>query len=233
MEAEAPLGHETALSVERDSAPPGRGLCIERSNHALRKRTRRCSQPEPAASPGNKPNVNGGWPRWLTSSLGERMSAKSTLLLLAVGTLLTACRHADVAPQPDGSLNPTGYLTGRPGTSADIGPVMFSPRTPAEVAADTEIVQHIVGTWVADPLTDTPDYQAITIRPDGTFTATTGQNRQVSGAWRVDRRVLFLGKPNASAPLDYYGFHAIEVADGHHLVCGTDISVAGRMRFRK
>jgi hypothetical protein len=110
---------------------------------------------------------------------------------------------------------------------------LVSPRTPAEVAADTDLVQHIVGTWVLDPRTDSREYQSITIRPDGSFSATTGQNTQVSGAWRVDRRVLFLGKPNASAPLDYYGFHAVDVADDHNLVCGIDISVAGRMRFRK
>ena len=159
---------------------------------------------------------------------------KFTLLLLAVGTLLTACRHAEVARQPDRSPNPQGYFTGRPGTSADYAPMyLVSPRTPAEVAADTDLVQHIVGTWVLDPRTDSREYQSITIRPDGSFSATTGQNTQVSGAWRVDRRVLFLGKPNASAPLDYYGFHAVDVADDHNLVCGIDISVAGRMRFRK
>lgn len=101
------------------------------------------------------------------------------------------------------------------------------------MAADTDIIQHIVGTWVADPRTDSPEYQSITIRPDGSFTVATDKNVQVSGVWRVDRRVLFLGKPNASAPLDYYGLHAIDVADDHHLVCGIDISVAGRMRFRK
>jgi hypothetical protein len=165
--------------------------------------------------------------------LGERVSVKSTLLLLAVGTLLPACRHAEVARQPDGSPSPSGYLTGRPGTSADIGPVAFSPRTPAEVAIDAEIVQHIVGSWVLDPRTDSDEYRAITIRPDGTFTAATSQNKKVSGAWRVDRRVLFLGKSNASAPLDYYGFHAIDLVDDHNLVCGINISVAGRMRFRK
>ena len=161
------------------------------------------------------------------------MSAKSTLLLLVAGTLLTACKHADVARQPDGSPNSSGHFTGRPGTRADIAPVFFSPRTPAEEAADADIVQHIVGTWVADPRTDSPEYQAITIRLDGSFTATTDKNAPVSGAWRVDRRVLFLGKPKASAPLVYYGFHTIDVADDHHLICGIDISVAGRMRFRK
>ena len=165
--------------------------------------------------------------------MGEQMSVKSTLLLLAVGTLFTACRHADMARQPDGSPNPCGSFTGRPGTSADTAPMFFSPRTPTEVATDTEIVPHLVGTWVLDPRTDSDDYQAITIQSDGGFTATTGRKKQVSGTWRVDRGVLFLGKPKASAPLDYYGFHTVESIDGHHLVCGIDISVAGRMRFRK
>ncbi|MCX6924731.1 MAG: hypothetical protein NT154_16185 [Verrucomicrobia bacterium] len=147
---------------------------------------------------------------------------------------MTACRQAEVARQPDGSPNPCGLFMGRPGTAADIRPIyLVSPRTPAEVASDTQIVQHIVGTWTLDPRSDSDEYQAITIRPDGSFTATTGRNKQVSGAWRVDRRVLFLGKPNASASLDYYGFHAVDVADDHHLVCGIDISVAGRMRFTK
>jgi hypothetical protein len=45
--------------------------------------------------------------------------------------------------------------------------------------------------------------------------------------------VLLLGKPGASTPLDYTGFHAINLVDDHHLVCGIDISVAGRMRFTR
>lgn len=160
-------------------------------------------------------------------------SMRFALLLVAVGTILTGCRHAEVARQPGTSPNPSGYVAGRPGTNAPSAPVFFSPRTPAEVAIDTAIVQHIVGAWVLDPRTDSNQYQAITLRPDGSFAATTCRNEQVSGTWRVDRRVLFLGKPNASAPLDYYGFHAIDVADDHHLVCGIDISVAGRMRFMR
>jgi hypothetical protein len=160
------------------------------------------------------------------------MSIKSTLYFLVMGVLLTACRHAEVASQPDGNANPFGYFPGRPRTSADYAPVyLVSPRTPAEVATDAEIVDHIVGTWALDPRTDSREYQAVSIRADGTFTATTGRNKQVSGAWRVDRGVLFLGKPNASAPLDYPGFHSIDLVDDHHLVCGIGISVAGRMRF--
>jgi hypothetical protein len=157
---------------------------------------------------------------------------KSTLLLLVVSTLLTACRHAEVAQQGDGSPNPSGTFTGRPGTSAASAPVFFSPRTSVEVAADAEIVQHIVGAWVLDPRSDTDEYRSINFRPDGTFTATNG-NKQLSGAWRVDRGVLFLGKPNASTPLDYPGFHTIDLVDDHHLVCGIGISVAGRMRFTR
>ena len=165
----------------------------------------------------------------------KRASVKPTLLTLALaaGTYLTACRHADLARQPDGRPNPFGTFTGRPGASADISPTFFSPRTPAEVTTDAEVVQHIVGIWVLDTRTDSDEYQTIAIRPDGSFTATNSRNEQVSGAWRVDRRVLFLGKPRASAPLDYYGFHAIDFVDDHHLVCGIDISVAGRMRFKR
>ncbi len=101
------------------------------------------------------------------------------------------------------------------------------------MAADTEIVQHIVGAWVLDPRTDSDEYRTITLWPDGTFAAMTSRNEQVSGTWRVDRRVLFLGKAGASGPLDYTGFHALDLVDDHHLVCGIDISVAGRMRFTK
>jgi hypothetical protein len=155
---------------------------------------------------------------------------KSTLLLLAASILLTACRHADVAHQPLGSRNPNGTFTGS--TGPDSVPVFFSPRTSAEVAADAEIVQHIVGAWVLDPHSDTDEFQAITIRPDGTFTATNG-NKQLSGAWCVDRGVLFLGKPNASTPLDYPGFHTIDLVNEHQLVCGIGMSVAGRMRFTR
>jgi hypothetical protein len=145
---------------------------------------------------------------------------------------LTACRHPEVARQPNGSPNPSGYFTGRPGTSADIAPTFFSPRTSAEVAADAEIVQRIVGAWALDPRSDTDEYESITIRADGTFTATNG-NKQLSGAWRVDRGVLFLGKPKASSPLEYPGFHKIDLVNDHHLVCGIGMSVAGRMRFTR
>jgi hypothetical protein len=158
---------------------------------------------------------------------------KFTFVLVTASTLLTSCRHAEVARQLDGSPNPCGIFSGRPGVSADIAPTFFSPRTPAEVATDADIVQHIIGTWVLDPRSDSDEYQAVTFRPDGSFTATDSRNKAVSGAWRVDRRVLFLGKPRASGPLDYHGFHAIDLVDDHHLVCGIDISVAGRMRFNK
>jgi hypothetical protein len=111
--------------------------------------------------------------------------------------------------------------------------MFFSARTPAEVAADAEIVQHIVGAWMLDPRSDSDEFHAITIRSDGSFIATISGKKQVSGVWRVDRHVLFFGKPNASTPLDYPGFHVIDFVDDHHLVCGIDISVAGRMRFTK
>ena len=144
---------------------------------------------------------------------------KLVFLMFAAGSLLTACRHAEVAQQGNGSPNPRG-------------PVFFSPRTSAEVAADAEIVQHIVGAWVLDPRSDTDEYQSITIRADGTFTATNG-TKQLSGTWRVDRSTLFLGKQNASTPLDYPGFHTIDLVNDHHLVCGIGMSVAGRMRFTR
>jgi hypothetical protein len=165
--------------------------------------------------------------------LGRWLSVKFTLLLLAVGTLLTACRHTETARQSSGNPNPCGTFTGRSGTSADTASMFFSPRTPAEVAADAEIIQHIVGAWVLDPRSNSDAYQSITFRPDGSFTAKTSGSKQLFGAWCVDRHVLFLGKPNASAPLDYPGFHVIDLVDDHHLVCGIDISVAGRMRFTR
>src|SRR5713101_5205680 len=39
--------------------------------HADQRRTRRCSQPEPAGWPREKSNVIGGWLRWLTFALGH------------------------------------------------------------------------------------------------------------------------------------------------------------------
>jgi hypothetical protein len=165
--------------------------------------------------------------RWVSNG-----SMRLAFLLFAAGTLLTACRQAEVAQQGQGSPNPRGTFTGRAATSGDSSPMFFSPRTSAEVAADAEIVQHIVGAWVLDPRSDTDEYQSITIRADGTFTATNG-SKQLSGAWRVDRSVLFLGKPNASTPLDYPGFHTIDSINDHQLVCGIGMSVAGRMRFTR
>jgi len=134
--------------------------------------------------------------------------------------------------QANGISNPSGTFSGRPGTSASSAPTFFSPRTSAEVAADAEIVQSIIGAWHLDPKSDTDEYQTITIRPDGTFTAT-NRDKQLSGAWRVDRGVLFLGKSNASTPLDYPGFHTIDLVNDHHLVCGIGMSMAGRMRFTR
>jgi hypothetical protein len=159
-----------------------------------------------------------------------KVTVQPAALLLAASTFLAACRYVEVAQQPVGNRNPDGTFTGRPGASANNAPAYFSPRTPAEVTADTEMIQHIVGTWVLDPRSDTDEYKSITIRADGTFAATNG-NKILSGTWRVDRGVLFLGKPNASSPLDYPGFHKIDLVDDHHLVCGIDISVAGRIRF--
>lgn len=161
---------------------------------------------------------------------------KSALALLAASTLLTACKHAEVSGQPATQagtampVNPQGFYPGHPPASADDRPAFFTPRTPEEAATDEEIVRHIVGTWVADPRTDSQEYQTITFRPDGSFTAGIGPKRLVSGLWRVDRHVLFLRKENA-APSEFYGFHAIDRVDDHELVCGIDISVAGRMRF--
>jgi hypothetical protein len=162
---------------------------------------------------------------------GERGIVKSTVLLLAASTFLTACRHADVAHQPLGTRNPNGTFTGRTGTSAESVSVFFSPRTPAEVTANAKIVQHIVGAWIVDKRPDTDEYQAITIRPDGTFTATNG-NKQLSGAWCVDRGVLFLGKQTPLRLLTI-GFHPIDLVNEHQLVCGIGMSVAGRMRFTR
>jgi hypothetical protein len=159
---------------------------------------------------------------------------KSVFHLLAMGALLAGCRHAEVARQPDGSANPHGYFPGRPGTNADVAPIyLVTPRTPAEMASDSEIVQRLLGTWLLDPQSNSDEYQAITFRNDGSFRATIRRHKQISGAWRVDRGVLFLGKPNASTPIDYPGFHSIDSVDDHHLVCGIGISVAGRMRFTR
>jgi hypothetical protein len=166
------------------------------------------------------------------------LNMKSALALIVAGTVLTACKHAEVSREPtteSGAVmptNPRGFYAGHPPTSAQDGEMFFAPRTQTQVAADEEITRHIVGTWVADSDTDSHEYQTITFRPDGSFTASTCPKKLVSGLWRVDRRVLFLRKENA-APSEFYGFHAIDLVDDHQLVCGIDISVAGRMRFRR
>ena len=174
--------------------------------------------------------------------LGEGLNMKAAIALLVATSLLAACSHTEVERQQATSVvgvtptNPQGYFPGHPPTSAesvDNTPMFFSPRTPEEVAADEELAQRIVGIWVLDPQSDWHEYQAINIRPDSSFTATIKRNKQLPGAWRVDRRVLFLGKPNASTPLDYPGFHVVYLVDDHHLVCGIGMDVLGRMRFIK
>jgi hypothetical protein len=146
---------------------------------------------------------------------------KVALTLVTVSMLLAACRHAEVVRQQPTNAGVHQHFIG-------------GPPTKAEVETDTRILQHIVGTWTTADDPQWATYNVLIIQPDGRFRTinTNGTKRNCDGAWFVERGVLILVKTNA-APGNYYGFHVIDTLDDHQLVCGVDVSAAGRLRFTK
>ena len=84
-----------------------------------------------------------------------------------------------------------------------------------------------------DPQTDCDEYQALTIRPDGSFTAVITKRCVRKGTWLLEFGVIRLMTTNRAATSNGFRIHSIDYVDDHKLVCSIDISVAGRMKFTK
>jgi hypothetical protein len=169
--------------------------------------------------------------------LGVHVSIKSASQVLAATVLLTACKHGVATrqavddSQPHNLNNPVGYIPGHPPSSAEQQALGLAARTLDEVAADEAMAKRLIGTWTSADDLRWARYHVLTLRDDCSFMATNG-NKEVSGAWRVDRGILLLTEADAK-PFDYFGFHSITLLDDHQLVCGIDMSVAGRWRFTR
>jgi hypothetical protein len=164
---------------------------------------------------------------------------KLAFILLGATMALTACRHAEVAgqqpaaPQARIPANPSGYFPGHAPSETEFRSFSASAPTPEQVVADKAIAERMVGTWTATERSDSAQYPVLVIGTDGTYAVTTNQRKLVSeGTWTVNRGVLLL-KAKHAGPSTYSGFHVIDQIDDHNLVCGIDISVAGRLRFSK
>jgi hypothetical protein len=141
-------------------------------------------------------------------------TVKLTLPFLVAGLLLTACKHTD---------------TVRPHlTRAELQQEAALPRP-----SDSEIRQKIIGTWMPDPRTDSDEYQSMTIRPNGSFTTVISRKLVREGTWDVQSGMMRLTTTNGVPTQNGFRYHSISYVDDHNLVCGIDISVAGRMRFTK
>ena len=139
---------------------------------------------------------------------------KLTLPFLLAGLLLTACKHTDAV---------------RPHLSeAELQQEAALPRP-----GDAEIRQKIIGTWVPDPRTDSDEYQSMTIRSDGSFTTVISRKVVREGTWDLQSGMMRLTTTNGAPTPNGFRYHSIGSVDDHNLVCGIDISVAGRMRFTK
>jgi len=169
---------------------------------------------------------------------------KFAFTLLAVSVLLTACRHTEAAHQllTDTEVNRTnfcGYAAGHRPTERENEELLVWARRAAEkrhiagMPTDEEIRRHIVGAWVPDPKTDSDEYQTMVIRSDGSFTAIINAKVVREGTWMVDGGMMRLTTTNGAPTLNGFRYHSIDYVDDHKLVCGIDISVAGRMRFTK
>jgi hypothetical protein len=164
---------------------------------------------------------------------------KPVILTLAATLALTACRHPEVAqqhatePQANIPVNPIGFYPGHTPTEAELNRFPPVVPTPEQAAADKATARRFVGTWTATDLSDSARwYPILLLRTDGSFAVTTKKGKLVSqGTWTFDRGVLLLRTQNTMP--GYYGFHVVYRIDEHHLVCGIDIDVAGRLSFTK
>lgn len=161
------------------------------------------------------------------------------LVFLAVSLLVTACQHVELTPQgsSDSETNRAdscGAVTSQQPIGSNTFQHFLGTPTPAEEAADKELLCHIVGTWTSLEDPRWAPYHTLSVQPDGSFTAirTNRTKLACAGTWFVERGFLLLVKSNDSS-LNYFGFHKIYHVDDHELVCGVGLSVAGRLRFTK
>jgi len=148
------------------------------------------------------------------------MTSKFAFALLSLIAVSTSCKHTEPARQEALHVEPGKHFAGTP--------------TAAQMAADEEILKHIIGTWQTADDPQWAYYHLLTLLSDGSFTTvnTNGPNVVCSGTWFLERGFLLLVKSNA-VPSGYYGFHRVRHVDDHNLVCGPGMSVGGELRFTK
>ena len=145
---------------------------------------------------------------------GIERAMKLTLPVVLVSLLVTACKHTE---------------TVRPRLSeAELLQEMAHPRP-----TDADIRREITGTWIPGPRTDSDEYQSMTIRPDGSFATVISRKLVREGTWDLRSGMMRFTTTNGAPTPNGFRYHSIDYVDDHNLVCGIDLSVAGRMRFTK
>jgi hypothetical protein len=140
---------------------------------------------------------------------------RHALIFVLMSVLLTACQHAQISPR--------------------LSQAELAQEAALKRPTDAEARLKMIGTWVAEARTDDDEYQTMTIRPDGSF-VTVGSDCEklvVEGTWRIESGMLRLTPTNGVHTPNGFRLHGIEYVDDHKLVCGIDISTAGRMRFTR
>ncbi len=100
---------------------------------------------------------------------------------------------------------------------------------------DAQIRHELLGSWTLDDRSNSQEYCMMVIRLDGSFATVLndGTKRTREGTWQVDSGILRLITTNGVATPNGFRLHAISHVDDHTLVCGIDISMAGRLRFKR
>lgn len=139
---------------------------------------------------------------------------------MALTAVSMSCKHTEPAGQEALHVEPGKHFAGTPSA--------------AQVAADEEILKHILGTWRTAEDPRWAWYHSLTLRADGSFTVvnTNRPDALIAGSWFLERGFLLLVKSN-TVLCGYYGFHKVRHIDDHSLVCAPGMSVGGELRFTK
>ncbi|PWU16448.1 MAG: hypothetical protein C5B50_13450 [Verrucomicrobia bacterium] len=151
--------------------------------------------------------------------LHTKIKLCALLAFILASVFLAGCSYAEMARQ-EPTTTTQGHFLGNP--------------TPAQEAADKEILRYIIGIWTTADAPQWAHYHVLTIRSNGSFTAIhTNRTKLVcDGTWFVERGFLLLVRSN-TPPSDYFGFHYIRQLDDHQLVCAPGVSEGGDMKFTK
>jgi len=106
---------------------------------------------------------------------------------------------------------------------------------PQQRTTNDKIRQEIVGNWTLDERSDSDEYYKMIIRLDGSFATIPSDRtkRTREGTWQVDSGILRLITTNGIPTPNGFRLHPISHVDDHTLVCGIDISMAGRLRLKR